>query len=239
MKKSNSLIVFLCSFLLLSSFTIKAQIMADADLSEWGGTDKMHYDKENDLFYAFKKDNQFLYLALLKNKNASKFNGGGVQVFFSNKAGDTTGLQVVFASKMKDPDTNQFLKYTHDFFSVRNLNRIPSQQLPTYNETGIMVVWNVTDIEYFVVRNSVLDEKATPANPNIFTAEVQIPLEYLKKYCINNTLHFGIALRGLSYNFKMQSMPMADNGTKSIYQKEFWDRMTPTSFFGSIDLNTL
>jgi|GEM_PF-7119932 len=239
MKKYNSLVLILFSVLLLSSFIAKAQVVVDGDLNEWGGADKMQYDKENDLFYAFRKDNQFLYLSILKNKNASKFNGGGVQVFFSNKVADTTGLQIIFAGKMKDPGTNKSLKYTHDFFSVRNLNRVIIQQLPNYNETGIIVEWKVTDIEYFVVRNSVLDDKATPANPNIFTAEVQIPLEYLKKYVTNNALYFGIALRGLSSTFKIQSMAMADNGPKSIYQQEFWDRMTPTSFFSSIDLKTL
>lgn len=232
--------LFFYSILLLFSVSLKAQVVVDGDLSEWGDTKKMLYDNENQLYYAFKKDNQFLYLGILKNKNASKFNGGGVQVFFSDKKVDTTGLQVIFGSKLKDLTTNKSLKVTHDFFLVRNLNGTVSQILPTYNETGIIVEWKVTDIEYFVVRNSVLDQMATPANPNVFTAEIQIPLEYLKKYTVNSTtLQFGISLRGLSYILNMRSLPMVDNGPKSIYQKEFWDGLTPTSYFGSIDLKAL
>ncbi|MBF4472562.1 hypothetical protein [Flavobacterium sp. HJJ] len=238
MKQYNYLILFFIGIFLLFSVTLKAQVVVDGDVSEWGGKEKMQYDNENNLFYAFKKDNQFLYVSILKNKNASKFDGGGVQVFFSQKKADTTGLQVVFANKIKNPDTNKSQKYTHDFFSVRNLNGVVSQQLPTNNETGILVEWKVTDIEYFVVRNSVLDEKATPANPNIFTAEIQIPLEYLQKYNLDKTIHFGIALRGLSYAFNIGPVAM-NNGPKTVSQTEFWDQMTPTSFFGSIDLKTL
>ncbi|MCD0472492.1 hypothetical protein [Flavobacterium sp. JAS] len=116
MKQYNHFILFFYNILLLFSVSLKAQVVVDSDLSEWGDTKKMQYDKENQLYYAFKKDNQFLYLGILKNKNASKVDRGGVQVFFSDKEADTTGLQVIFASKLKDPITNKSLKKTHDFF---------------------------------------------------------------------------------------------------------------------------
>ncbi|PIF34307.1 hypothetical protein CLU81_4945 [Flavobacterium sp. 9] len=239
MKKYNYLIPFFYGFLLLFSISLKAQVIVDGDLSEWGDSKKMKYDNENNLYYAFKKDNQFLYLSILKNKNASKFNGGGIQVFFSNKEADTTGLQVLFANRVKDTETNKNQKYTHDFFSVKNLNGVLNQQLATYNETGILVEWKVTDIQYFVIRNGVVDEMATPANPNVFTAEIQIPLAYLQKYNLDKTIHFGISMRGQAYNFKMPWSSVVGGGNKSTSQKEFLDKMTPTSFFGSIDLNEL
>jgi hypothetical protein len=231
--------LFFYSILLIFSVSLKAQVVVDGDLSEWGDTRKMQYDNENHLYYGFKKDNQFLYLSILKNKNASKVDRGGVQVFFSDKEADTTGLQVIFASKLKDPVTNKSLKETHDFFLVRNLNGIASQTLATYNETGIMAEWKVTDIKYFVVRNSVLDQMATPANPNVFTAEIQIPLKYLQKNNFDETIHFGIVMQGLSPIFKNTgSLPPTDGG-QTISEKEFWDQLAPTSFFGSIDLNEL
>ena len=243
MKSHNHFILFLSFVIILSlPITTKAQVVVDGNLNEWGDSKNMQYDNENNLYYAFKKDNQFLYMTLFKNKYPFKFHGGGVQIFFGEKKADTTGLQLFFAYNFKDPVTQKYQKYSRDFFTVKNLNNIKEQKLATYNETGILLEWNITDIEYLVINNHIIDQKATPPNPNIFTAEIQIPLEYLQKYCLNQTLNFGIALRGPTYklpSFGVSQLIQRFQNQANDYQKEQLDQFTPTSFFGSVNLNTL
>lgn len=232
--------LYFISVLLAFSTSLKAQIIVDANLNEWGDYKNMKFDKENTLYYAFKKDNQFLYLSIFKKEKAFKYQGGGIQIFFSQKQKDTTGLQLVFANKLKDPITKENLKFTHDYFTVKNLTPNSIQQLTTNNETGILLEWNITDIDYLVVKDGVVDGKATPPNPNIFTAEIQIPLEYLQKHKTGETIGFGIALRGLSYNLnptilsQMRQSPIQNNDNL-----DFLDKLTPTSFFETIDLKSV
>lgn len=231
--------LFVLTTFLLFSIPLKAQIIVDGDLKEWGDTKNMRYDNENNLYYSFKKDNQFLYLAILKNKYPFKFHIAGVQIFFAEKKADTTGLQLLFANNFKDPVSQKNQLYSHDFFTVKNLNNVASQNLTTYNETGILIEWKVTDIRYKVIVNETIDDRATPPNPNVFTAEIQIPLQYLQKYSLNQTLHFGIACRCSGYKlpaFTISQLLQTYQNPKNDFQKERLDEFTPTSFFRTVDL---
>lgn len=242
MKQFQYFIILQLSLFLLFPTASKAQIVIDADLTEWGGYKNMQFDKENELYYAFKKDNQFLYLSILKKNNASKFYGGGVQIFFSQKQKDTTALQLFFGNNFKDPVTNQNQKYTHDYFTVKNLTPNLNQQLTTNNETGILLEWNITDIKYLVINGDILDGKATPPNPNIFSAEIQIPLQYLEKYKTDDIICFGIALRGISMKINpklLSQLYQNPANSQNAYQRESMENFRATSFFGTIDLKSV
>ncbi|AWK02737.1 hypothetical protein HYN56_00300 [Flavobacterium crocinum] len=242
MKQFQYFIILQLIVFLLFSISLKAQIIIDANLTEWGDYKNMQFDKENKLYYAFKKDNQFLYFAILKKDNSSKFLGGGVQLYFSQKQKDTTSLQILFANSFKDPVTNQNQRYNHDYFTVKNLTPNSHQQLTTNNETGILLEWNITDIKYLVVNGDVLDTKATPPDPNIFSAEIQIPLEHLQKYKTDETINFGIALRGTSFRINptlLLQMRKSTINSQYPYSQESLDRLIASSFFETIDLKSV
>lgn len=241
MKQFNYIFpVFLFITFFMFSVSSYSQILVDAKLDDWGDLKNMQYDKENNIYYAFKKDNQFLYMSLLKKEHPDKYFGGGVQLFFSEKKGDTTALQLLFGNMYKDTVTRQTQKYTHDFFTIKNLKPNKTQLLATNNETGISVEWNITNIEFLVIENGILNTRKTPPNPNIFTAEIQIPLEYLKKYIRDQSLSFCIAMRGSLFNYKpkmAETLRQISSNPTTEFDKENLEYYTPTAFFSTLNLS--
>lgn len=229
-------ILLIVVFVLLSLFG-RTQVVVDANLSEWGDSTKMKYDSENKLWYNFKKDSDFLYIVVKKNRNASKFYSSGIQLSFSQKKIDSDAFQITFAHAITNPISNKRERFGHDYFDIRNYKGVKNQLLPKYNETGILVEWKYTDIEYNG-KNTRIDE--IPANPNIFTAEIQIPLVYLKEN-FGNKINFSICLRGYDKEKKglQHYLDKKFPAPTCIHERELFECMFYTEYFGILDLMTI
>ncbi|WP_443939807.1 hypothetical protein [Pedobacter sp. MW01-1-1] len=228
----------LCSFNFFSAYS---QVTVDADLKEWGDMKKMSYDSENKLYYAFKKDSNFLYMAIYKNEYAGKYSNGGVQLFFNAQGAKKDSLMLTFAHTYTDSTTHKLVHRTHDYFLLENFNGIKKQLVPKFNEMGILLEWNYTNIDHIPREDKVMEH--IPANPNIFTAEVQIPLTYLiEKF--NKELVYKICLRGSDITKKgkeafFKRRLFTPELSNTAFVKDIIDRSYFTEFNGNLNLNTI
>lgn len=239
MKKSYKQLFFVCLAFAANVYRSEAQIMVDADLKDWGDSSKFNYDDQNVLNYSYRKDNQFLYLAIRKNKNASKFFSGGVQLSFSSSKIDADSFQITFAQSVVDPTSNARIQYNHDYINLSNYDGLKNQLLAKYNETGILVEWKYTDIDY-IPKGDVIRSDEIPANPNVFTAELQIPLSYLQKK-MGNKINFSICLRGHDKEKKGLQYYLNKRfpAPKNVNETENQEKMYFTEYYGILDLTKI
>lgn len=237
MKKIYKAILSTCIIASLVLFKGYAQITVDANLKDWGDSTQFKYDEQNRLWYNFKKDEQFLYIAIKKNQNASKYQMGGVQIVLSSSNIDTNSLQITFAQSLIIPNINTYVKESHDYFEIRNYKNIKKQLLAKFNETGIFVEWSYTNID-FRPKKPAYNSDEVPADPNIFIAEVQIPLSNLPK-----TLNYGFRLPGTGNLGKTGKKELMSRNLfkppTNIGDEEMIERLYLTEHYGKLDLTKL
>ncbi|WP_443939806.1 hypothetical protein [Pedobacter sp. MW01-1-1] len=202
---------------------------------------KMSYDSENKLYYAFKKDSNFLYMAIYKNENALKYSNGGVQLFFNAREAKKDSLMLTFAHTYTDSVTRKLVHNTHDYFLLENFNGIKKQLVPKFNETGILLEWNYTNIDY-LPRTGNIDVKNIKPNPNVFSAEIQIPIGFLQTN-YGNALDFAICLRGGDTKKEgkeaLERKRLFPMTSAMPFQNELIERLYFTEFEGILNLNTI
>lgn len=229
--------------IMLNMYGVQAQIAIDADLSDWDST-KFQYDDKNKLWFDFRKDDQFLYMAILKKDNVTKiFTGGGVLLSLSAAKIDKDALGIKFAHSVKQKNSQKPLIVSKEELELLNFKGIASQIIPVFNEWGIQVAWKRTEIDYAPISAaySYEDRKKVPKNPNIFWAEIQIPLSLLTEN-IGSTVNYSICLTGADRNKEGEEAlirrRLFDN-RNSIHEQELYETFYFTEYFGKIDIDKL
>ncbi|WP_293912527.1 MULTISPECIES: hypothetical protein [unclassified Sphingobacterium] len=221
--------------------TAHAQIVIDGKFDDWKGV-KFQYDERNKLHYAFQRDNDFLYIRILKDYNGGKvMSGGGVQLFFDKKETDSTSFIISYAHLTSWQKFEQLTSNVLEYLEIDNCGPIRNQVLPKYNDYGILVECTYED--------NMPKEGIIPYNPkndfkSVFDSEIQIPLELLEKNFGNN-IYFKIRLRGGDIALKGESDVIRRNLfsvqqlNEVIETRKLYERMFYTEFTRNIMLSDL
>lgn len=226
-------------YLLIATSSIRAQIDLDGNLSDWDTT-SFKYDNENKLHYQFKKDENFLYLAILKDYNGTKaLSGGGVELFFDKEKPDSNSFSLTYAHRLVDPVTKKVDMASFDFFELNSPNG-KKQLLPKYNETGI----SVACFSYVETpKEQVVHYDKNRNVASVFKSEVQIPLEILRQH-YGNSITFKIRLRGMDKSLKgegdiIRRRLFSPEALEAIETRKMYECMFFTEYIGKLDLNKI
>ncbi|WP_443938321.1 hypothetical protein [Pedobacter sp. MW01-1-1] len=240
MKKIFIGILFFSLIFTLAAQVGYSQISVDGHLKDWGDSTQFKYDKENKLWYHFKKDQHFLYMGIKKNENARKFSSGGIEIYFSPSKIDTTSsFCLKFGNCFTEPETKKVLCANHDYIMIENYKGVKRNLLPKYNEEGILADWFITNIDN-PPRMGTGSPNQIAIDPNIFSCEIQIPLTVFKEMK-SNRIHFGICLpssdkKKLGMQNPIVQMVGQFNSPSAL---NFYDLMLFSEFYGDIDLTQL
>lgn len=226
-------------YLLIATSSLQAQIDLDGNLSDWDTT-SFKYDNENKLHYQFKKDENFLYMAILKDYNGMKvLSGGGIELFFDKEQPDSNSLSLTYAHRLVDPVTQEVHMPSFDFFELHSPNG-KRQILPKYNETGV----SVACFSYVEMpKEQVVHYDKNRNTASVFISEVQIPLELLCQFYGGN-ITFKIRLRGADKSLKgegdiIRRRLFSAEMLEAIETRKMYERLFFTEYIGKLDLNKI
>ncbi|ERJ57903.1 hypothetical protein [Sphingobacterium paucimobilis] len=159
----------------------KESVVIDGELAEWKG-EEFVYDESTWLWYTMANDENFLYLAVRKNKHAGKiFNWGGL-MFTVNRKGKKNRANEPWITFPRAVDGSRKVPEKEwTVLEIDNFEGIKESKLNIYNEYGIQVGWTKFKAE---------DEKE-----DTYCYELAIPLSLLKLKA-KEMISFNILLRG-------------------------------------------
>ncbi|SUJ14589.1 Uncharacterised protein [Sphingobacterium spiritivorum] len=215
--------------------------MIDGKFDDWKGV-KFQYDDQNKLNYAFQRDNDFLYIRILKDYNGRKvIVGGGIQLFFDKKETDSTSFTISYAHSASRQKFEQLPPNVLEYLEIDNCGTIRNHVLPKYNDYGILVECTYED--------NMPTEGIVPYNPkndfkSVFDSEIQIPLELLEKKFGDN-IYLKIRLRGGDIALKGESDIIRRNLfsvqqlNEVIETRKLYEMMFYTEFMRNIMLSDI
>lgn len=234
----KKILLILFYFSVITS-SLQAQIDLDGNLSDWDTT-SFKYDDQNKLHYEFKKDEKFLYMAILKDYNGMKvLSGGGVEVFFDKEKPDSNSFSLTYAHRLVDPATQEIHMASFDFFELHSPDG-KKQILSKYNETGI----SVACFSYVQIpKEEIVRYDKTRDMASIFKSEVQIPLELLRQY-YGDSITFKIRLRGADKSLKgegdiIRRRLFSPEALEAIETRKTYECMFFTEYIGKLDVNKI
>lgn len=178
------------------SSTWKEAVVVDGQLDEWN--EKLFkYDKSTWLWYAMSNDENFLYLAVRKNKNPGKIRSWGGLMVTVNRHGKEQRANAPWVTFPRAVDgLRKVPENEWTIMEVGNFEQIKTSKLNIYNEHGIQVGWTKA--------------KAPGDLEETYCYELAIPLNLLNLRD-RQELNFNVLLRGFretSLNESNVSVPL-------------------------------
>lgn len=163
----------------------------------WGDS-LPNYDPENKLYYDYREDTEYLYIALYKKDNAPKaYIQGGVQLQFDKDKITDKSFRITFSHKFPDPNNPQKTGDKKEYFLLENIGEIKNLLVPMYNEYGLQVRYDFNNDNSNQPKPEGPERRIrsedVKKNISTFWAEITIP----KKYLQASKLHVNICLRGI------------------------------------------